>query len=1135
MKLKKITIHVLLLFVVFNIKAQNVIRGPYLQKGSATSMTIKWRTSSSTTSKVEYGTNLSNLSEVSVDNGFKTNHEIQINGLSPDTKYYYRISNNNSVLVPASNDLYFQTHPTIGTETAMKIWVLGDCGTANSDQRAVRDAYYNYTGGQHTDAILFLGDNAYNSGTDSEYQNAVFQNMYENKLKNTISWSCLGNHDGYTADAASQTGPYFDIFSFPTNGESGGVPSGTEAYYSFDYGNAHFISLESYETDRSVGGAMYSWLENDLQNTTQDWIIAYWHHPAYTKGSHDSDTESRLIEMRQNFVPLLESYGVDLILSGHSHSYERSYYINGHHGYSNSFNSNIHTVGNNGDGDGRLDGDGAYQRATSGNDINKGMIYITAGSSGKKSGGSLNHEAMYYSVSELGSCLLEIDGDQLDLKFIRENGNVIDYFTIQKNSTNPINDFLLENFTSSCGTFFLPEISIDLSGIGYSPDTEKFYTVKNTGGSETLYVLDKFGAIEKTIDLNGFQDTEAIVYLGNNQFAITEERRRRVVFVTIDENTGNTINYPANGYFTVVDSGTGSNNGFEGITYNPTTDVLYIGKEGDQDNDNQGVEPKIYKVTNPINAIGTTINNPVQAFSNLPVCNNFDIAGLSITPSGNLLILSETCETIFEVDATTGAVLSELSIAQFGHPEGVVVVSENEMWVVGESYEIGQYVVPNTPCNTDEYIGATWDTNCGCNGGVPIDNGGSTTVCKRVNSSNDDVEQNENTGGIYGNSSDLELVYDEYQNANNQTVGIRFNNIDVPKGATITNAYLQFTAKETHSGATNLTIIGEASDNAGAFSNNAYTLNNRPKTTASVNWSPPAWNAIGQSGAAQKSPNIASIINEIVNRDGYNQNNSIALFISGTGERSAVSHDGNPNSAPELCISYTLGCTTEGDACDDNNPNTENDIYQSDCVCMGTPISKIQAKVFLEGFFNNNNGLLKNTNHFSLIPNSQPFNTAPWNYNGNESVTNIPTNAVDWILLVTRDANGNIQEQKAGFISITGEIMGTDGSMGISFNNASTYFSIHHKSHLAVMSSSAYTSGTYDFTNNINQAMGTEQMVLQNGKYMMYSGDYDCNGIINNIDYNNWKTNGATLNQYLNVDGDGKLDIRLYSINNEVV
>ena len=79
---------------------------------------------------------------------------------------------------------------------------------------------------------------------------------------------------------------------------------------------------------------MLTWRENDLAETTQKWIIAYWHHPPYTKGSHNSDSESRLVDMRENALPILESSGVDLVLSGHSHSYERSYQLHGHYGTS---------------------------------------------------------------------------------------------------------------------------------------------------------------------------------------------------------------------------------------------------------------------------------------------------------------------------------------------------------------------------------------------------------------------------------------------------------------------------------------------------------------------------------------------------------------------------------------------------------------------------------------------------------------------------------------------------------------------------------------------------------------------------------------------------------------------------------
>ena len=111
-------------------------------------------------------------------------------------------------------------------------------------------------------------------------------------------------------------------------------------------------------------------------------------------------------------------------------------------------------------------------------------------------------------------------------------------------------------------------------------------------------------------------------------------------------------------------------------------------------------------------------------------------------------------------------------------------------------------------------------------------------------------------------------------------------------------------------------------------------------------------------------------------------------------------------------------------------------------------------------------------------------------------------------------------EQVAGFININGELVGVDGSLGIPVSNTNTYFSIHHKSHLAVMSATSYSGGVYDFTSDLSLTIGNDQQIKQGNHYMMYAGDFDCNGIINSLDFNEWKQNGASLNQYLNVDGD---------------
>ena len=291
----------------------------------------------------------------------------------------------------------------------------------------MRDAYVNFAGADPATLWLMLGDNAYSDGTDLEYTEAVFQ-MYPQILRNTVLWPSPGNHDMRTSSAATQTGPYFESFTLPTQGEAGGVASGTEAYYSFDYANVHFIAIESDDTPREVGGPMYSWLELDLQANDKDFVIVYWHHPPYSKGSHDSDSSSHLTEMRENFVPLLEDYGVDLHLSGHSHSFERSMLIDGHYGISSTFNS-THVVDA---GDGDPGGDGGYHKPSTGPAPHEGAVYSVVGSSGKTSSGTLDHPVMVRSIQFEGSMLLEVEGRTLRAWWIGRDGVVQDHFEIAK-------------------------------------------------------------------------------------------------------------------------------------------------------------------------------------------------------------------------------------------------------------------------------------------------------------------------------------------------------------------------------------------------------------------------------------------------------------------------------------------------------------------------------------------------------------------------------------------------------------------------------------------------------------------------------------------------------------------------------
>ena len=454
-----------------------VTRGPYLQQGNPTNVIVRWRTDSPSASRVRYGTNLNNLNESASDANAVTEHTVTLAGLRTDTRYFYSIGTLNQTLA-GNGSYFFVTAPANPRPT--RIWVIGDSGTADERPRSVYTAYTNFTGARYTDLWLMLGDNAYSTGTDAQYQAAVFD-MYPELLRQTVLWPTIGNHDTAFSANPPPTLPYFQIFSLPVNGQAGGVPSGTEKYYSYDYGNIHFVCLDAMSSDRLSGGPMCTWLEQDLAANEKDWIIAYWHHPPYTKGSHDSDSEGELIEMRENVVPILEAYGADLVLCGHSHCYERSFLIHGHYGLSGTFDDDDMKVQ---PGSGREDGTGPYAITASGPDANKGTVYIVAGSSGQAT--SLQedapHSAMYLTASELGSLVLDIDGPVLQAKFLRETGVIDDYFTIIKEDATEVLRIVSYEFNGNTftltwntvpGRYYRIERATDLAPANWNPASSR--------------------------------------------------------------------------------------------------------------------------------------------------------------------------------------------------------------------------------------------------------------------------------------------------------------------------------------------------------------------------------------------------------------------------------------------------------------------------------------------------------------------------------------------------------------------------------------------------------------------------------------------------------------------------------------
>ncbi len=408
-----------------------VTRGPYLQMPTTTSMNVCWRTNGFTDSRVAYGLSPGALTMEVTDSQPSAKHDIHIPNLLADTTYYYSVGSIAQVLLGGDSLHKFHTNPTVGSTTATRIWVLGDPGTGDSSAAAVRDAYLAHPGADQTDLILMLGDDAYPNGTDIEFQVALFD-MYPSLLRQVPSYSAFGNHDAKSADAEDESGVYFDIFKFPRNAESGGVASGTEAYYSFDYANMHCVVLDSTESDREIIDSMYVWLQADLLANTSTWTMAIWHHPPYTLAVEDSDDpeEDHMIDMRENFLPLLESNGVDLVMTGHSHAYERSFLIDGHYGFSTTLVPSMQLDL----GDGIDGGDGVYLKPSVGPMGNEGTVYVVAGSSGKVTG-SINalHPINHTAHAELGSLVIDIADNRMDVCFLSDAGQVLDEFSLMKN------------------------------------------------------------------------------------------------------------------------------------------------------------------------------------------------------------------------------------------------------------------------------------------------------------------------------------------------------------------------------------------------------------------------------------------------------------------------------------------------------------------------------------------------------------------------------------------------------------------------------------------------------------------------------------------------------------------------------
>jgi hypothetical protein len=182
---------------------------------------------------------------------------------------------------------------------------------------------------------------------------------------------------------------------------------------------------------------------------------------------------------------------------------------------------------------------------------------------------------------------------------------------------------------------------------------------------------------------------------------------------------------------------------------------------------------------------------------------------------------------------------------------------------------------------------------------VTVDNPGTFTMDRAIASSPDDVEERSN-GRMWPDNGDLELVTD---GSDVQAVGLRFTDLGIPRGVNITHAYVQFQVDHTSSVATNLTVRAQSADHAAPFTTVKFNLSSRPRTAASVAWSPPPWTKRLVAEEDQRTPDLSAVLQEVVDRPGWASGNALALVISGSGSRVAESFDGG--FASILHVEYT--------------------------------------------------------------------------------------------------------------------------------------------------------------------------------------------------------------------------------------
>jgi predicted phosphodiesterase len=369
-----------------------LIAGPMVQLPAPNSISIIWQMRSPL-KNAEVTLTGPGVNLVSTSTHIDDYHEAVFEGLPAGANLTYQITVA-SYIGPThevSGPTSVKTPPRRGE--SFRFAVLGDSGNGSNTQTELAALLT----AQKPDVVIHVGDLVYPSGSRDDYLTNFFEPNAE-LIRSVPFMPSLGNHDVATRAGA----PFLEVFSLPKNGPPGLEP---ERNYYFDFGDAHFVSLDSNPTDQQGvitndqrKTVVAPWVKHTFSACGSRWKFAYYHHPYYTNSEHSAEGSAF---MKDAFLKVFEESGVDIIFCGHNHLYERTAPI-------------LSDV---------VVPDG------------KGIVYVTCGAGGVSRYKEHLPPPPYmraYNDSLFSFSIVDVTPTKLSFRQMSEKGEIIDQFTIEK-------------------------------------------------------------------------------------------------------------------------------------------------------------------------------------------------------------------------------------------------------------------------------------------------------------------------------------------------------------------------------------------------------------------------------------------------------------------------------------------------------------------------------------------------------------------------------------------------------------------------------------------------------------------------------------------------------------------------------